>query len=287
MKTCYNYVTLRYVHDPITQEFANVGVVLYAAQSRHLEACFSSRYSRLNDMFLRIDHNHFRAQMRYLSQAFEELGLEIREGDLVGRQDSKIEDLVRRVLPADDSSLQWSKSAGGFSDDLSVTVKQLFARQVERYVESPDSGSRTDEEVARPFKATLEEKKVSGLVEQKRIVAKDYDYEFQFAWKNSIWHLYEPVSFDLLDPNSIREKANRWLGRCTALQDAAEKYKIYFLLGEPRRSDVNEAFLNAQHLLEKIPGQKQLVPEKELKQFSENVAEEIAEHSRIDGSGDE
>ena len=38
-------------------------------------------------------------------------------------------------------------------------------------------------------------------------------YEFRFAWQNAVWHLYEPVSFDLIDPNSIQERAVRWYGR--------------------------------------------------------------------------
>src|SRR5262249_9116122 len=113
---------------------------------------------------------------------------------------------------------------------------------------------------------------------EKKIETKDYQYDFRFGWKNSIWHLYEPVSFDLVDPGSIREKANKWLGRGVALQDAREKFKIHFLLGEPNRNETKEAFENALHLLNKIPGQKELVRENELDHFAEHVAEEIGSH---------
>jgi hypothetical protein len=87
----------------------------------------------------------------------------------------------------------------------------------------------------------------------------------------------------MLDPNRIREKANRWLGRGLALQDANEAFKIYFLLGEPRRDEAKQAFTNARHLLEKIPGNKQLIQEDRLETFSQEVAEEISRHNQPDG----
>jgi hypothetical protein len=73
--------------------------------------------------------------------------------------------------------------------------------------------------------------------------------------------------------------ANRWLGRGVALHDAREKFKIHFLLGEPRQDDTQAAFENALHLLQKIPTQKQLVRESEVEQFAEHVAEEIVNHA--------
>ena len=60
--------------------------------------------------------------------------------------------------------------------------------------------SRSDEEIAKPFKARLG--KTAEKLAEKKIETKDYQYDFRFAWKNDIWHLYEPVSFDLVDPGS-------------------------------------------------------------------------------------
>lgn len=53
MKTPYSFVTLHYVHDVVTGEFANVGVVLYAPEQRLLLARFTGSYERLNAIFLR------------------------------------------------------------------------------------------------------------------------------------------------------------------------------------------------------------------------------------------
>ena len=80
MKANYSTIILRYVHDVVTGEFANIGVVLYSPEQRFLEARFATSYERLNAMFLKIDHLHFRALMRYMENRFEQIGAEIRDG---------------------------------------------------------------------------------------------------------------------------------------------------------------------------------------------------------------
>jgi hypothetical protein len=277
MKTTYSTITLRYLHDVVTGEFANIGVVLYSAEQRYLEARFTTSYERLNAIFLKIDHLHYRALMRYLANRFDEIAADIRDGLHVPPV-TALTEIVRQVLPPDDSSLQWSEQGGGFTEELVKTMDELFNRLVERYIAGAEQVSRTDDEIAKPFKARLG--RVAEKLAEKKIETKDYQYDFRFAWKNDIWHLYEPVSFDLVDPNSIREKANRWLGRGVALHDASvrEKFKIHFILGEPRQDDTKAAFENALHLLEKIPGQKQLVRENDVEDFAERVTEEIGSH---------
>lgn len=271
MKATYNTITLRYLHDVVTGEFANIGVVLYAPEQRYLEARFTSSYERLNAIFLKIDHLHFRALMRYMANRFDEIAADIRDGLHVPPV-TGLKEIVRQVLPPDDSSLQWSEQGGGFTEDPARTVEELFKRYVERYIAGAEQVSRTDEDIAKPFEVRLG--RAATKLAEKKIATKDYQYDFRFAWKNSIWHLYEPVSFDLVDPNSIREKANRWLGRGVALDEARqkEKFKIHFLLGEPKRNETKEAFENAIHLLSKIPGQKELVRESELEHFAEHVS---------------
>ncbi len=275
MKTNYSTIILRYVHDVVTGEFANIGVVLYAPDQRFLEARFTASYERLNAIFLKIDHLHFRALMRYMTHRFEELGAEIRN-ELHIPPVNALSEIVKKVLPPDDSSLQWSQQGGGITEDPARVLGETYKRLVERFVAGATQVSRSDEEVAKPFKAKLG--KMVDKLSEKTIKTKDYQYDFQFAWKNDVWHLYEPVSFDLVDPNSIREKANRWLGRGVALHDAEESFKIHFILGEPRQEGTKAAFENALHLLQKIPSQKHLVRENEVDSFAERVSEEITAH---------
>jgi hypothetical protein len=160
MKMPYNFIALRYLHDVVTGEFANVGVVVYSQEARFLEARFTASYERLNALFVKIDHAHYRNLIRYLSNRFAELSVDI-QGRLALSPISSIEELARQVLPPDDGSLQWSPVGGGFSDDLPATLVELFGRLVERYTRSNAVQSRSDEDIAKPFRAKLEKKKVS------------------------------------------------------------------------------------------------------------------------------
>jgi hypothetical protein len=113
--------------------------------------------------------------------------------------------------------VQFSHAGVGLSHDLEKTVTELFDRYVDRYATTADS-IRRDEDVWRSsFKEPLERRDVTAYLMPKRIIAPNYDYEFRRAWKNKLWHLYEPVSFDMVDGGSMVEKANRWVGRATSL----------------------------------------------------------------------
>jgi hypothetical protein len=190
-----------------------------------------------------------------------------------------IDQLLKRVLPPDDSSVQFSNPPGvGLSADLDKTLTELFDRYVERYAVRPGAVRRDDEDVWRVFREPLEQRRVTAHLAPKRIVASSYDYEFERAWKNRIWHLYEPVSFDMVDAGSILEKANRWVGRATSLNDSSERFKIHMLLGEPQDDRLRGAFEKAQNILNKMPGQKEFVRETEADAFADELAREIGEH---------
>jgi len=111
-------------------------------------------------------------------------------------------------------------------------------------------------------------------------VAPNYEYEFQRAWKNGVWHVYEPVSFDMLDGGSIVEKANRWVGRATSLNDSLDSFQIHLLLGEPQDTRLQDTFVKAQNILRKMPGKCELIRESEAEAFAEEFEKEIQQHEK-------
>jgi hypothetical protein len=82
----------------------------------------------------------------------------------------------------------------------------------------------------------------------------------------------------MVDAGSILEKANRWVGRATSLNDSSERFKIHILLGEPQDDRLRSAFEKAQNILNKMPGQKEFVHEAEADAFADELAREIGEH---------
>jgi hypothetical protein len=277
MKTAYSFSILRYVHDAVTQEFINIGVAVYSPEAKFFDAICTTSYRRISNVFERIDGNRFRELTRYIQQQIGGMGSEYKSS-LPFEPGVAMEHVLAKVLPADDSAIQFSKPGVGLSSDLDRTLKELFQRHVERYVLAGETSRRSDEEVWRVFREPLDRAQVTSSLRPKRIVAPSYEYDFERSWKNEIWHVYEPVSFDMVEAGSMLEKANRWVGRATSLLDSAEEFRIYLLLGEPQDERLKSTFLKAQNILNKMPGRKEFVRESEAEEFAEELARTMHSH---------
>ncbi|HAS83049.1 MAG TPA: hypothetical protein DCS43_10355 [Verrucomicrobia bacterium] len=281
MKTAYSFVVLRYVHDVLTGEFVNIGVALYAPGAKYLGGLCNTRYGRLTSLFGKgeVDGDYFRGLMRYIEGRFDELGDKLRNELPLNGVPSDVAEIAKTILPPDDSSLQWSEAGGGQTEDPRKTLEDLFARIVARYENRQQRQSRDDGEVWRVFKREFETQHVISHLRPKRITAPDDDYEFEHAWKNQRWRVYEPLSFDMQEAESITGKANRWLGRAINLNDSPEKVVLHLLLGEPSLEKMRPAYTKAENILNKIPMDKVFVREHEAKAFSESLAKEMRDHA--------
>lgn len=278
MKTAYTFSVLRYVHDPVTTEFVNIGVALYAPAAKYLNAICTSHYRRLSVVFEPIDGDHFRQITRFLESRIEMLGQKLNSELPFANPPKNIEDVLAQVLPPDDSAIQFSTAGGGFTSDPEKTLNELYVRYVERYVSKTARPSRDDEEVWKVFKDPLEKRQIIKHLRPKRIVAPNYDYEFTRARQNEVWHAYEPISFDLVEASSIKDKANNWLGRVISLMESKEKFKLHLLLGSPRESNLQKAYVQAKNILNKIPRKPEVIEEDEAEHFADALKKEIDEH---------
>lgn len=277
MNTPYTYTILRYVHDTVTGEFVNVGVALFAPQAQYASALCRTTYGRLTNAFPGMDGEAFKKTMRFVQARLEELGERLTELPLEEPPKTILE-LAHQVLPHDDSSLQWSPMGSGLTANPSQALEKLFDRMVQSYDDRKAKETRTDEDVWRNYKRTLEERKVLKYLQPKKIAVEGDEIEFGYAWKNGVWHCLEPISLDLSQADSIREKAHRWLGQIMSVKDASEPFKVYLLLGEPQNRELRGAFNSAVSILRKIPVENQIISEDEADAFSQRLAKEITDH---------
>ncbi len=279
MKTNYSFSILRFVYDPITLEFVNVGVVVYSPEGKQLCAKCTQHYGRISRMFVTFDGVRLRQTLRFIQDQLNDLAAEMCN-KLQFRPVGTMHEVLSSVLPVDDSSLQFTKGGVGTTENLSKATDSLFARYVERYAGGPEVPKRGDEDVWKSFRTPFDRKNVTPHLVPKKIVAKNYEYEFERSWKNGAWHLYEPVSFDLQDGNAIADKANRWVGRAMGLEDSKEPFKLFLLLGAPTDERLKAAYLRAENLLNKMPVDHEFVEESEAEEFAKDVALEMESHSR-------
>jgi hypothetical protein len=274
----YTYTVLRYVHDTSTGEFANVGVVISAPSAKFADAILRPTYGRLSKMFPGMDGEHFRQVIRHLQSRFEEIASQVREEMDLGQKPTNAQELAFSVIAPDDSSFQWSAMGSGLAADLPVTLESIYQKMVERYDDRQKTESRSDELVWKSFKKRLEERKVLSRLHPKTISVQDDEVTFSHAWKNHQWHCMETLSFDLMQPQSIREKAHSWLGKMTSIKDATEKFSVCYLVGEPQLEGSRRAFEQALNVLHKTPVEHEIIREHEAESFAAEVAKEIAAH---------
>lgn len=275
----YTYTVLRYIHDVTSGEFVNVGVALHAPQARYLSAMCRPTYGRLSKVFPGLNAEHFKALMRHIQNSFEERGERL-SNELQFTSPSGVLEIAQSVLPKDDSSLQWSPSGSGRTDDPAQALEKLFNRMVMRYEDKQASSNRTDEDVWRHFKKDLETRKVLQHFQPKTISVQDDEIEFQHSWKNGKWHCLEPVSFDMASADSIRNKAHLWMGQLASVQGAADPFKVYLLVGAPQQENLQPAFQRAMSMLQRSPVDKEIVFEKDAPGLATRIAGEVAEHER-------
>lgn len=277
-ENAYTYTVLRYVHDTATGEFANVGVVMLSPSNGYADAILRPTYDRLSKMFPGFNGDHFRRVVRQLQVRFDELSTRIREEMDLGDRPKTALELAYRVIAPDDSSFQWSPMGSGLSSDLPATLESVYRRMVELYNKRTKTESRSDDDVWRSFRKGFEQRKILSRLHPKAIAVEDDEITFEHAWKNHQWHCLETISFDLMQPQSIKDKAHSWLGRLTSVKESDEAFRVYFLLGEPQLDSSRKAFEQALNVLHKAPVPHEIIREHEAESFASTMADQMAAH---------
>lgn len=274
-KQAYSYSVLRYVHDVTTGEFVNVGLALYCPALHYVNATCRTTSKRLTPLFPSLDSHVFRALMRKVQTRFEALHDEV-SSQLELRLYSSVMELAQSVIPQDDSALQWAPMGSGLTSDPDAALEQLFDRFVMKHDETSTVHRRNDEQVWKNFSRELEQQQVLKHFQPKTFTTADDEIKFDRAWKNGVWHCLAPVSFDLANPESIRDKAHKWLGQITSVNSV--DLKLYFLVGEPSQADLKPVYQSALNILKKASSLAEVFTETEAGDLSHRLAAQVAQH---------
>ena len=155
-KQAYSYSVLHYIHDVVSGESLNVGVVMHAPASSFLKVRTRKTIGRLKQAFPDLDRVDFADAMHAVDRGLSAVAMQANEMPLFdARTDARAHAL--KVLPDDDSSLQWSPTGTGLTADPARTFGRLYERYVARYDSTPVK-HRSDEDVWRPVRDKLMER---------------------------------------------------------------------------------------------------------------------------------
>ncbi len=273
----YSFCFLRYVHEPLSGEFANVGVLLWAPESRFLGFKASQKFRRLSHFFHGFQQQDYRNLIARIETQFGKLADRLADPQEVlpfTEAPKSARDLALQVIPHDDAALQWSLSAGGVTDSPSMELEALFQEAVARHYDSADEARRDDATIYREFYSrAFEAPAVKPHVQEHEVKAPHASHVFSHAWKNGVWNVYQPLSFDLKRSEDIRGKAFRWESLTRWLAQSPEKPNIHLLLAAPSGEQRN-AYDDAKDLLH-ASGSVSLIEEDEAMDFASELERRI------------
>lgn len=281
-KRRFSFSVLKYVHDALTGEFVNVGVIAYFPASPAgpalLKVATQRTIGRMRKMFPDLLRADFLSSIDAIGRSGRRIAAEVETDELGLYSDKDAAHFARRILVDDDSSLQWSALGGGVTEDPAKTFDRLVFRYVTRYDER-STARRSDEEVWKPVRQLLDERDINVPLEEKLITGDGDQVLFQHAWKNGVWHVYEPLSLDLADADGIAKKAHRWLGQMTSIGgNPAEPFHAHFLVGAPENQDLLPAYHRAIRILKKAPGHVDVFEEARINEFVNQIEDVYRTH---------
>ncbi len=270
----YSYCFLRYRQDPESGEFANIGVALWCPQERFLDFQGNERYARLKHFFGDIDDKGFRLLVAHVGRRFDSLAEQIGNGLPLDGQPESVLDLARQVVPRDDGSLIWGPARGGFTADPRAEMRRLYERYIGRHCQN-EKARRDEPQVFREvYRSAFENHVVAPRICEHEIVAPLANHVFKHAWKNGVWNVYETISFDLLESDSIERKAHTWFGRSVHLIQSPDRPKLHYLLGKPTLETHAGKYEKAKKILSSAEDVR-LVEEDEVEYFAAELQRNI------------
>ena len=269
-KQAYSYTVLRYIHDVVSGEALNVGVVMHAPATSFLKVRTRKTIGRLKHAFPDLDRAAFSDAMQAIDRGLLTVEKQASKTSLFdARTDARSHAL--KVLPHDDSALQWSQTGTGLTTDPDRTFERLYERYVSRY-DSMESTRRSDDDVWRPVPDKLMERGVHVSFKPKTVAGAQDRIVFERAWRNGRWHACEPVSLDMADAEGMMDKARRWRGHLAAVADgSSERIDVHFLLGRPQNESLMAGYETAKAILAHAPFATEVVDEKDIDVFVASI----------------
>lgn len=233
----YSASYLRYVHDPVTGEFANVGVLVWAPQSRELYFVGTARTQRLGRFFHDFSDDDHQNVITYARKEFVKLAEKLRQQTELpfDLSSARARDLGLIVIPFDDATYQWSPSFGGYALDAKVMAEEIFQEAIGIHQKKAASSARRSDRAVydERYKAVFESERVKPFIQPHRVESPWVSYQFDRAYKNGKWNCFEVISLDYQSAEMIEKRGLEWDARVRHLQEANDKAKIHLLLGRP------------------------------------------------------
>ena len=238
----HQYQLLRYIHDRVTGEFVNVGVVVFSKEDAFLEAKVLTRYGRISQFYGEFDGHFLLKTIKNIQLQCEKASKKLE----FFSDATSIEQLTSNILAKDDSSLYFTDAKTALDINPSILLNELYNRLVDRFnKENIDTQNADTKAWKGIYKQYFEKYGLEKKLKEHKIKTVSDEIKFDKAWKNGVWHCYQTVSFDLKNADSIKDKVYKWVGKINQIRTTDEDLNLYLLTSEPKEHKELNAFVDA------------------------------------------
>lgn len=275
----YHYQILRFLPDRVNEEFVNLGVVVFDPELNIVKSRFIDKSSRASTFFADINGRYLNATLKFLQLEFEKVS-DKTVNELEYKKEKSLDDVTKSILPKDDSSLVFTETRSGLDVNVDVACNELFQRVVLKNLsEHEDLEYRNDKEVWKVYKDYFEKRDIVKHFQQHTVMTKDDSLMFERAYKNGSWNCFETVSFNLIKPESVKNKVYKWVGKLDELKTAKDPIKLYLLSVLPDNIELKAFIERKLNNIELDHSKVQIVTEENVEKLTRLFEKEIATHS--------
>lgn len=279
----YTYCILKYKHSPFLDESINIGVLIYFESTQKFVFKYSKTLNRIKNIYSNVPEKTIKEYLRQINKYLTEYqGL---KENIFPLNDLNLKSfLAQNVLPADGTVLQFSHFKTDYLRDFTeefiekVIIEKVFIDDIR-----PNHSQQQEPKIISHLFKELKRQGFEELANKNRI-KKDFNiqtntgnFNFDFAWKNGVWNLVKPVGFDLKTGDGIVQKARNNLGEFTDLEsEVKSQYKCALIVGKPSDKSLYQNYTKALNILHKLPETISIIEEKDIKNYSHQILEEIS-----------
>ena len=277
--TTYHFRVLRYVHDVSTEEFVNIGVVMWIPEHSTLMFRVNEQFGRLSRFFNNFDSKSYTQMIRNLQSSFNRVALDLPTLRLFKYKPENTSEIFYELVREDASCFQWSSLMSGISTIPEQRLDQLFEEFV-IFRKSSRPVQRRNKKMI--WSTVLQALKAHDLKEhvqfQVMMKAASFDCPFRMGWNNGIRQVLEPISLNLGDPVEIIDTANTWSGRLSILSQE-NTFNCTAVIAPADKSVNIKAYNQGYAILKDACSMREVIKEDEVNDYMPKIKKDLSMES--------
>jgi hypothetical protein len=276
----YTYVAIRYTHNPTSGEALNVGVLLCAPERGFVRCRTDHHVRRLTQAFAHFDVTLHRRALKKLRMSVEQVQARFHErGENLFETLGDAESVLRSLWPDMGTQYTCGPLMYGTTSDPKGALEMQFERLVlENVPRSDERPSREDDDVWEAVAPALRQRQLLNPFVDRTVETPDGPLHFDHTHQNGRLHVVQPLSFDLIERESMLRKAHTWFGRGDSMARSDRFGEVVFVLGRPAREELLDEYDRCRRILERIELRPAIFEETEIEALGDRVDQLLQAH---------